>query len=149
LVSTKSKKKKENPLFFFLLRYWVSMPWLLELAILLSVVLKHYLEAGIILVLLTINTVIGQIQSGGSQRALGALKKRLAIEVRVLRDGNWVTMEARGIVPSDIISNGLGNIITADTKLITGDLSIDQSILTGESLPVEAHRASIIYAVQS
>ena len=68
------------------------MPWLLELAIVLSIVLKHYLEAGIIFVLLTINTVIGQVQSRGSQRALDALKKRLAIKARVLRDRNRVTI---------------------------------------------------------
>ncbi len=79
------------------------MPWLLELAIVLSVVLKHYLEAGIIFALLTINTVIGQIQSRGSQKALEALKKRLAIKARVLRDGNWVTIEAKEIVPGDIL----------------------------------------------
>ena len=76
--------------------------------------LKHYLEAGIIFALLTINTVIGQIQSRGSQKALAALKKRLAINARVLRDSNWVTKEAREIVPGDIISVGLGDIIPAD-----------------------------------
>jgi len=81
-------EKKQNSLFSFLKRYWGPMPWLLELAIILSVVLKHYLEAGIIFALLTINTVIGQIQSRGSQKALAALKKRLAINARVLRDGN-------------------------------------------------------------
>jgi len=69
-------EKKQNLLFAFLKRYWGPMPWLLELAIILSVALKHYLEAGIIFALLTINTVIGQIQSRGSQKALAALKKR-------------------------------------------------------------------------
>ena len=122
------------------------MPWLLELAIILSVVLKHYLEAGIIFALLTINTVIGQIQSRGSQKALAALKKRLAINARVLRDGNWSTKEAREIVPGDIISVGLGDIVPADAKIISGDLSIDQSILTGESLPVYARESAIIYS---
>jgi H+-transporting ATPase len=87
-------EKRENPAIAFLSRYWGSMPWLLELAIVLSIVLKHYLEAGIIFALLTINTGIGQVQSRGSQRALDALKKRLAIKARVLRDRNWVTIEA-------------------------------------------------------
>ena len=122
------------------------MPWLLEVAIILSVVLKHYLEAGIIFVLLTINTVIGQIQSRGSQKALAALKKRLAINARVLRDGNWSTGEAREIVPGDIISVGLGDIVPADTKVVSGELSIDQSILTGESLTVSARESAIIYS---
>ena len=89
-------EKRSNPVLAFLKRYWGPMPWLLELAIVLSVVLKHYLEAGIIFALLTINTVIGQIQARGSQRALEALKKRLAINARVLRDGKWLNYTGRG-----------------------------------------------------
>ncbi len=139
-------EKKKSPVVEFLLRYWGPMPWLLELAIVLSIVLKHYLEAGIIFALLTINTVIGQIQSRGSQRALEALKKRLAVKARVLRDGKWVTIEAREIVPGDIVPLGLGDIVPADAKLLTGDLSIDQSVLTGESLPVDVQQSAIIYS---
>jgi H+-transporting ATPase len=139
-------EKKINPVVQFLLRYWGPMPWLLELAIVLSIVLKHYLEAAIILTLLTINTIIGQIQSRGSQRALEALKKRLAVEARALRDGEWVTLEAREIVPGDIISISLGDIVPADAKLLTGDLSIDQSALSGESLPVDVQQSAIIYS---
>jgi H+-transporting ATPase len=137
-------EKKKNPIVEFLLRYWGPMPWLLELAILLSIVLKNYLEAGIIFALLTINTVIGEIQSRSSQRALEALKKRLAVRARVLRDSEWVTIEAREIIPGDIISIGLGDIVPADAKLIAGDLSIDQSVLTGESLPVDIQQSAII-----
>jgi H+-transporting ATPase len=139
-------EKKKNPIFEFLLRYWGPMPWLLELAIVLSVVLKHYPEAGIIFALLTINTVVGQIQAHGSQRALEALKKRLAVKARALRDGRWVVIEAGEIVPGDIISVGLGDIIPADAKILTGDLSIDQSVLTGESLPVDVQQSAIIYS---
>jgi H+-transporting ATPase len=139
-------EEKKNLVVEFLLRYWGPMPWLLELAIALSIFLKHYLEAGIIFALLTINTIIGQIQSRGSQRALEALKKRLAVKAQALRDGEWVTLEAREIVPGDIISIGLGNVVPADAKLLTGDLSIDQSVLTGESLPVDAQPSAIIYS---
>ena len=139
-------EKRSNPVLTFLSRYWGPMPWLLELAIVLSVVLKHYLEAGIIFALLTTNTVIGQIQARGSQRALEALKKRLAINARVLRDGKWLTTEAREIIPGDIISMGLGDIVPADAKLVAGELSIDQSLLTGESLPVDAYQSAIIYS---
>ena len=144
--SNEVAEKRKNPVLDFLSRYWGPMPWLLELAIVLSVVLNHYLEAGIIFALLTINTVIGQIQSRGSQRALEALKKRLAINARVLRDYKWLTKEAREIVPGDIISVGLGDIVPADAKLIDGDLSIDQSILTGESLPIDVQESATIYS---
>ena len=139
-------EKRGNPVLAFLSRYWGPMPWLLELAIVLSFVLMHYLEAGIIFVLLTINTVIGYIQSRGSQRALEALKKKLAVNANILRDGKWATRQARAIVPGDIISVGLGDIIPADAKLISGELSIDQSILTGESLPVDARPSAILYS---
>ncbi|HLC22840.1 MAG TPA: HAD-IC family P-type ATPase, partial [Dehalococcoidia bacterium] len=139
-------EKKSNPALDFLLRYWGPMPWLLELAIVLSYVLKHYIEAGIIFALLTINTVLGQIQARGSHRALEALKKRLAIRARVLRDGEWVTKDARGIVPGDIMCVGLGDVVPADAKLVSGELSIDQSILTGESLPVEVQSSAVVYA---
>jgi H+-transporting ATPase len=137
---------KKNPAVEFLLRYWGPMPWLLELAIVLGIVVKHHLEAGIIFALLTINSVIGQIQSRGSQRALEALKKRLAAKAQVLRDGRWMTVDAREIVPGDIISLGLGQIVPADAKLISGHLSVDQSVLTGESLPVDVQESAIIYS---
>jgi magnesium-transporting ATPase (P-type) len=139
-------EKSDNSVLAFLSRYWGPMPWLLELAIVLSFVLKHYLESGIIFVLLTINTVIGYIQSRGSQRVLEALKKRLAIQANVLRDGKWENRAARTLVPGDIISIGLGDIVPADTKLVSGELSIDQSILTGESFSVDDQPSAIIYA---
>jgi H+-transporting ATPase len=139
-------EKKKSALFEFFLRYWGPMPWLLELAIVLSLVLKNYLEAGIIFALLTINTFIGQIQSRGSQRALEALKRRLAVKARVLRNGEWTSLDARKIVPGDIISIGLGDVVPADAKVTEGDLSIDQSVLTGESLPVDVQKSGIIYS---
>lgn len=139
-------EKRKKPFLEFLSRYWGPMPWLMELAIALSIVLKHYLEAGIIFGLLTINTAIGQVQSHGSQKALEALKKRLAIRARVLRDGDWESKEAREIVPGDIISIGLGDIVPADAKVVSGELSVDQSILTGESLPVDVQQSGVIYS---
>jgi H+-transporting ATPase len=139
-------ESKTNPLIEFLLRYWGPMPWLLELAIALSIVLRHYVEAAIIFVLLTINTVIGQIQSRGSQKALGALKNRMAVKARVLRDRGWTAIEAKEIVPGDVISVGLGDVIPADAKLFSGMLSVDQSVLTGESMAVEARESTIVYS---
>jgi H+-transporting ATPase len=139
-------EKKRNPFLEFLLRYWGPMPWLLELAMGLSFVLKHYLEGIIILVLLTVNAVIGHLHSRGSQKAVELLKKKLALKAKVLRSGKWVMKEAKEIVPGDIIAVGLGDIVPADAGMVSGELSVDQSALTGESLPVEAHPSGIIYA---
>jgi H+-transporting ATPase len=139
-------EKKKNPFLKFLLRYWGPMPWLLELAMGLSFALKHYLEGIIIFVLLTVNAIIGQLHSRGSQKAVELLKKKLAIKAKVLRDGKWVMAEAKEIVPGDIISVGLGDIVPADAGILSGELSIDQSALTGESLPVDTHQSDIIYS---
>src|SRR4030042_3128308 len=139
-------EKRRNPFLEFLLRYWGPMPWLLELAMGFSFILKHYLEGIIILVLLTVNAVIGHLHSRGSQKAVELLKKKLALRAKVLRGGKWVMKEAKEIVPGDIIAVGLGDIVPADAGMVSGELSVDQSALTGESLPVEAHPSGIIYA---
>jgi len=139
-------EKKRSSILDFLSRYWGPMPWLLELAIVLSSILKHYPEAIIIFVLLSINAIIGFIHARGSQRALEMLKKRLAIKARVLRDGKWLVREAREIVLGDIITVGLGDIVPADAKIISGELSVDQSALTGESLPVDLSESAVIYS---
>ncbi len=139
-------EKKRSPFLDFLLRYWGPMPWLLEVAMGLSFILRHYLEGIIIFALLTVNAIIGYLHSRGSQKAVELLKKKLAVKAKVLRDGKWVMKEAREIVPGDVIAVGLGDIVPADAKIVSGELSIDQSALTGESLPAEAGQADVIYS---
>lgn len=139
-------EKKRSPLLEFLSRYWAPMPWLLELAMFLSFALGHYLEATIIFALLTINAVIGYLHSSHSQRALELLKKRLAIKAKVLRDGKWSVKDARELVPGDIIIVELGDIVPADAKILSGEISVDQSALTGESLPVDLRQSDIVYS---
>ncbi|PIP19643.1 MAG: plasma-membrane proton-efflux P-type ATPase [Candidatus Omnitrophica bacterium CG08_land_8_20_14_0_20_41_16] len=139
-------EKKNNLLLEFLLRYWGPMPWLLELAMALSFVLRHYLEGIIIFVLLTLNVIIGHMHARGSQKAIELLKQKLAINAKVLRDGKWVTQVAGEIVPGDILVVKLGDIVPADAKIISGELSVDESALTGESLPKDAHPSDVIYS---
>lgn len=139
-------EKKRNPLFDFLLRYWGPMPWLLELAMGISFGLSHYLEGMIIFALLTMNAIIGQIHSSSSQSVIKLLKKKLAIKAKVLRNKIWSKEDAKGMVVGDIISVKLGDIVPADARIITGELSVDQSALTGESLPLETHPSDIIYS---
>jgi H+-transporting ATPase len=137
---------KTHPLLDFLLRYWGPMPWLLELAMGLSFLLGHHLEGGIIFLLLTMNAVIGHRHSRSSQEALELLKKKLAVRAKVLRDGTWLVREAREIVPGDILAVKLGDIAPADAVVVHGELSVDQSALTGESLPKSAHQSDLIYS---
>lgn len=139
-------EKKSNLLVEFLLRYWGPMPWLLELAMTLSFVLRHYLEGIIIFVLLTLNVVIGHMHARGSQKAIELLKKKLAIKAKILRDGKWVTEVSGEIVPGDVLVVKLGDIVPADAKIISGELSVDESALTGESLSKDVHPSDVIYS---
>jgi H+-transporting ATPase len=140
------KEKKKNPLLEFILHYWGPMPWLLELAMVLSFILRHYPEGIIILALLTVNAIIGHIHSLGSQKAIELLKKKLAIKAKVFRGGRWEIRDAKEIVPGDVIVIKLGDIVPADAMIISGELSIDESSITGESLPIEKKQQSIVYS---
>lgn len=144
--SNEITEEKSNLVLDFLLRYWGPMPWLLELAMALSFVLRHYLEGLIIFVLLTLNVIIGHMHARDSQKAMELLKQKLAINAKVLRDGEWITQVAKEIVPGDILVVKLGDIVPADAKIISGELSVDESALTGESLPKDVHPSGVIYS---
>ncbi len=122
------------------------MPWLLELAAVLAYLLGHGIEAAIIVVLLLMNSVIGFRHAQSSTKALELLKLRLAIRAKLLRDGRWTTKEAREIVPGDIFVVGLGDLVPADAMALDGELSVDQSALTGESMPVRVTPQGIVYS---
>ena len=140
------EEKKTHPLTQFLSRYWGPMPWLLEIAIVLAAFLGHVTESVIIFLLLSINAVIGFMHQHNASKALELLKKRLAVNARVLRDGKWQTIDAAELVPGDIILVKLGDIVPADVKIVRGNLSVDESSLTGESLPTERSENNIVYS---
>ncbi|NQU14175.1 MAG: plasma-membrane proton-efflux P-type ATPase [Desulfobacteraceae bacterium] len=141
------EEKKESPLLKFLVYFWGPIPWMIEVALILSLVVKHWLDAVIIAVLLGFNAVIGFWEEHKASNALAALKKGLALKARVLRGGKWQEGVAEGLVPGDIVRLRLGDIIPADVKLIGGDyISVDQAALTGESLPVSKRVGDIAYS---
>ncbi len=139
-------EEKRSPVIDFLKRYWGPMPWLLEAALLITVLLHHYTESAIIFILMTVNAVIGYLQSSNSQKAVELLKRKLEIKVKVLRDGSWTQQEARGIVPGDVISLKLGDLIPADVYILEGGMSADESALTGESLPKDLKEGDTAYS---
>jgi len=139
-------EKRRNPFLDFLSRYWGPMPWLLELTIVLSYIIGHYFEAVIVFALLTINAVIGFQHTRSSLKALELLKSRLAVKAKVLRNGMWVVRDASEIVPGDTVQVGLGDLVPADAKITAGEVSVDQSALTGESLPVATRQSGILYS---
>jgi H+-transporting ATPase len=138
--------KKKNPLLSFLARFWGPLPWLLELAMGISIALRHYPEAVIILTLLTANAALGQFHERGSRKALELLKKKSAGNAKVLRDGTWHIVKASTIVPGDVLAVKLGDIVPGDARILSGELSVDQSILTGESFPRKTSRSDLIFS---
>jgi H+-transporting ATPase len=132
------EEKKVNPVLEFLSYFWGPIPWMIEIAAILSALLQHWVDLIIILALLVFNAVVGFWQEHQAANAVEALKKQLALKARVKRDGEWMEVDATGLVPGDVVRLRLGDIIPADVKLAQGDyLSVDQSALTGESLPVD------------
>jgi len=128
----------ENPLRRALTKFWSPIPWMLEAATILELVLGKYVEAVIIVVLLLFNAALGFFQEGRAQATLAALKKRLALTASVRRDGAWKNLPAADLVPGDIIKLSLGGVVAADVKLTEGNVLLDQSMLTGESIGTEA-----------
>ena len=119
---------------------------LLEVAIVLQLVLGEYVEASIIALLLVFNAAIGFFHESRAQSTIAALKSRLALNASVLRDGAWITLPAAALVPGDIAKLSLGTVVAADVHVLGGSVLLDQSMLTGESLPVEAGPGADSYA---
>jgi len=136
-----------HPMIKFLLHFWGPIPWMIEVAAVLSGIVEHWVDLGIIVVLLLVNAIIGFWQEHKADNAIAMLKCSLALKAQVRRDKSWQTMEANSLVPGDVVRVRLGDIIPADIKLIAGDyLEVDQSALTGESLPVEKHTEDVSYS---
>jgi H+-transporting ATPase len=130
----------------FLAKFWAPVPWMLEAAIVLQLGLGQYVEAAVVGTLLLFNATLGFIQEGRAGAALAALKTRLAPTALVRRDGEWVRLPAAELVPGDAIRLPLGALVPADAAIVSGSVMVDQSMLTGESVPVDANPGSQVYA---
>ena len=140
-------EKKNNPFLKFLSYFWGPIPIMIMIAAVLSAVLSHWPDVGVILVLLILNAVVGFREEFQAGNVIAALKQKLAVQAKVKRDGTWSGIPAREIVPGDIVRLRIGDIVPADAKLFDGDsLEVDQSALTGESLPVERKTGDAVYS---
>src|SRR5579863_2403968 len=141
------EEKKTNPLLKFLSYFWGPIPWMIEAAVILSAVVRHWPDFGIIFLLLFANAVVGYWEERKAGNAIAALKANLAIKARVQRDGKCVTPPARELVPGDIIRLRLGDIVPADARLLEGDsVEVDQSALTGEPLPATRKSGETVFS---
>ena len=140
-------EKKVNPIVKFLSYFWGPIPWMIEVAAILSAVIHHWEDFWIIFVLLLLNASVGFWQEYKAGDAIDQLKKKLALNARVKRNGKWTKLPARELVPGDVVRVRLGDVIPADIKLFSGDyLSADESALTGESLPVDKHDSDVAFS---
>ena len=140
-------EEKTNPVLKFLSYFWGPIPWMIEVAVVLSALVGHWADFGIILALLLVNGVVGYWEEYQAGNAIAALKANLALHARVLRSGKWTQVPARELVPGDVIQFRLGDIIPADAVLFLGDpIQVDQSALTGESLPVTHGEDDTVYS---
>jgi H+-transporting ATPase len=127
-------------------KFWTPVPWMLEGTIALELLLRKPLEAVVFALLLGFNGILGFTQEHRAQRALRFLRERLTVEARVRRDGRWSRLSAKVLVPGDVVHLRAGDLVPADTRLCDGRLSVDQSALTGESLPIEAEPGATAFA---
>jgi H+-transporting ATPase len=135
-----------HPLRNALAKFWAPVPWLLEASVVLELVLHKYYEAAVIAALLVFNAALAYFQESRAQATLAALKSRLALNASVQRDGAWKTVPAAELVCGDQVKLSLGAVVAADVHLTSGSVELDQSMLTGESLPIEAGPGADTYA---
>jgi H+-transporting ATPase len=140
-------EKKTNPILKFLTYFWGPIPGMIALAAILSALLQHWEDVGVIVALLLMNGIVGFREEYQAGNAIEALKAKLALHARAKRDGAWSTIPARELVPGDLVRLRIGEIVPADARLLEGDpVEVDQSALTGESLPVEHKPGDAVYS---
>jgi len=141
------EEKHENPILAFLKYFWAPIPWMIEVALLLSLAARHWADAVIIGVLLVMNGLVAFLEEHQAANAIAALKKRLAASARALRDGSWANVPVRELVPGDVVRVRLGDVTPADLRVLDDtSLEVDQSALTGESLAVTRGKGQVLYS---
>ncbi|MDR3575902.1 MAG: plasma-membrane proton-efflux P-type ATPase [Anaerolineaceae bacterium] len=138
--------EKKRPWLVFIQKMWGPVPWMLEVTVLLELFLGKWIEAGIIALLVFFNALISSFQENRAQDALSFLRQRLTVNARVIRDGEWQLVPARQLVVGDVIHLRMGDLVPADLQIGTGQILLDRSTLTGESMPVEASEGHTVHA---
>lgn len=139
-------EKKVNPAVRFAKKFWGLTAWMLELIIILSWILQRYSDVAIVTGLLVFNSILGFAEEQRASNAVEALKEKLQVNAKVLRDGVWRTVGSRELVPGDVVRTRAGDFVPADVKMVAGELEVDQSALTGESMAVEKKPDDVLYS---
>jgi len=141
------EEERRNPLLQLLSHFWGPIPWMIEIAVILSAVAQRWEDFGVIFTMLLINGGVSFWHENKATNAIEALKEKLALRARVIRGGDSQSIEAKNVVPGDIAVIRMGDIVPADAKLLPDQhLSVDESALTGESLPVDKEEGDLVYS---
>ena len=140
------EEEERNVLLEFLSHFWAPIPWMIEVALVLTAVTRRWADFGIILALLLLNGVVGFWEEHQAANAIAALKERLAKRARARRDGEWREIAAEQLVPGDLIAVQRGDVVPADGRVLDGSADLDESALTGESLPVARGPGEGVYS---
>jgi H+-transporting ATPase len=139
-------EQEPSPLRELAKKFWGLSAWMLELIMVLSWVLGKYSDLAVVSGLLVVNAIVSFVQEHRASGVIDALRRRLQVTARVLRNGAWHATAARNLVPGDIVRLRAGDFIPADARVVAGDLSVDQSGLTGESLAVDRGPGDLLYS---
>ncbi|MEM1703453.1 MAG: plasma-membrane proton-efflux P-type ATPase [Zestosphaera sp.] len=142
----KVPEKRESIFVVFLKKFTGLTPFAIEVAAIISFVLGRFADFAIMVSLLLVNSVIGVFHEHRASKAIEMLKSRLKVSVKALRNGDWVDVNAEDVVPDDIVKISMGDIVPADGVIIEGSVIVDESALTGESIPVEKIVSDSVYA---
>jgi H+-transporting ATPase len=139
-------EERPRPVLLFLSKLWGPVPWMLEITLLLELALGKVTQTVIIAVLLLLNATLSFVQENRARNALALLRRRLTVQVRAFRDGRWQLVPAQDLVPGDMVHVRVGDFVPADLDLQGGSVLLDQSALTGESVPNDAGPGGTAFA---
>jgi plasma-membrane proton-efflux P-type ATPase len=137
-------EQRGHPLLALLAKFSGLSAWMLELIMLLSLALRKYSDFAVVGALLVVNAILSFAQERRAAGVVEALRRRLRVSARVLRDANWRMVPARELAPGDIVRLRPGDIVPADIKLLGGTLGVDQSALTGESAEIDKPEGAVL-----
>ena len=139
-------EKKIHPIVVFVKKFWGLTAWMLEVIIILAFILGKYVDLYTVIALLILNSTLGFIHEQRASKAVEFLKSKLQVTARVLRDGTWKLISSKELVPGDVIRVRIGDFVPADVKVVVGEVWVDQSALTGESMEVEKKQGDMLYS---
>ncbi len=138
--------ERTHPLLAFLEKLWGPIPWMLEAVIAMTLSTGRYPDAIGISFLLVFNATLSRMQEARAANAVALLRKAIVVQAQTYRDGKWRTLSAAELVPGDMVHLDIGNIVPADARIVAGTLEVDESTITGESLPREVLKEGLLYA---